>query len=635
MTNVDFGTYAAWRAAARELLQPLAALMHPGEAGLAIAGPASANGANADRLESFARPMLLAAHYLQSAPEPRDEPHTGPDPAAFRVRLATWFREGLVAGTDPSGPHYWGPDANYHQLHVEIGLLTIALQIAPRDLWEPLTRPERDQVAAWIATIRGSGFVNNNHYFMAIHAYEFLGRHGYGRRTDRAIIDEYFSRLELMHRGNGWFEDGINQAFDYYNAYAFNFYGVWWARLHGARDPARATRWREWSRQFLRDYEHFFAASGEHPPFGRSLTYRFNAVAPFGLAVLEGCCDLPLGRVRRLCTRNLRFFLSRPIRQEQGCLALGWTDRFDASAELYSGAGSPYWAAKGFSSLLVPPDHAYWTAPEEELQSERGDHAHPIKPAMMVARSTRGEVEILNAGSQVSHVNLRYGPWKWSKHAYRTGAGYTLAFPLQTNWSPDSALCLELPGAIVYGRHSTVPLELDEQHVLFSTNFGFAPAQVNAFVETLLFWNRGWILQLHTIEARQKGVFRLGGYALPLTDPKVNRTGEAAYLAAFAADGRGTALQLLAGAPHAGWDTRLDETTARTHLSAPFHATPVFRTEEISGAIWIAALAWTGADGHEAAPWKILAAPAGEWTLTHPQLGNWKVSHWALPALRA
>jgi len=178
-----------------------------------------------------------------------------------------------------------------------------------------------------------------------------------------------------------------------------------------------------------------------------------------------------------------------------------------------------------------------------------------------------------------------------------------------------------------------VPLELDDQHVLFSYNFGFAPAQVNTHVETLLFWNRGWLLQLHTIEARQKGVLRLGGYALPLTEPQTVRTTVPTYLSAFASDGRGTALQMLAGAPHAGWDTRLDETTTRTHLCAPFHATPVFRSNDIAGTTWIAALAWTGSEASEAAAWKLHSAPAGEWTLVHPQLGTWTVRHWALPAL--
>ena len=83
-------SYAHWRGAARDLLQPLADLMHPGRAGLDITGPASANGAPADRFESFARPMLLAAHYLQSAEEERAPVLRGPDPRAFRARLAAW-----------------------------------------------------------------------------------------------------------------------------------------------------------------------------------------------------------------------------------------------------------------------------------------------------------------------------------------------------------------------------------------------------------------------------------------------------------------------------------------------------------------------------------------------------------------
>jgi hypothetical protein len=192
------------------------------------------------------------------------------------------------------------------------------LQIAPEQLWGPLAQAEKDQVAQWLASARYSGYVNNNHYFMGIHVLEFLGRHGYGRAGDAALVEEYFDRLEKMHRGGGWFEDGINQAYDYYNAYAFNYYGLWWAKLHGGRNPARAKRWREWARSFTLDLEHFFAASGEHPAFGRSLTYRFNVLAPFGLAVSENCCDVPLGRIRRLGTRNLDFFLRHPIYQDQG-----------------------------------------------------------------------------------------------------------------------------------------------------------------------------------------------------------------------------------------------------------------------------------------------------------------------------
>jgi hypothetical protein len=622
-------SYRHWQDSARRLLEPLAALMAPGRADLPIAGPASDHDAQADRLESFARPLLLAAHWLQSASRPED--------ADFRARIAAWFRAGLVLGTDPAHPQYWGPDANYHQHHVEIGLLAIALQIAPADLWAPLTPAQRDQVARWLGTARGNGIVNNNHYFMGVHILEFLAQQGYGRPADRPIVDEFLNRLELMHRGGGWFEDGINQAYDHYNAYAFHFYGLWWARLHGARDPARAQRWRDWARPFVRDYQHFFAASGEHPAFGRSITYRFNCLNVFGLALAENCTDLPPGRLRRLCTRNLDFFLSRPITQAQGCLAIGWTDHFEPLMESYSCAGSPYWCAKGFAPLLLPPEHAFWTAPEEPLPAERGDHAHVVRPAGLVVRSVGGAVEIINAGSQISNMHLRYGAWKWSKTAYRTGIGFTLAFPAATHWSADSALTLQLGDGTTYGRHSTVAVEMDEAHVLYSTNLGFKTGQVNCSVETGVWWKAGWILQVHRYECRTAGVLRVGGYALPLTQPRADCAAPGPVLAAWTPEGAGTVLQALGGFSGYGWDARLDDRTPRSHIAAPYHVTPLATTARVGSPAgesgFVAALAWTGRDRAAAAPWTLAQGDAGAWRLTHATLGEWTIDHWSLPAL--
>lgn len=621
--------YAHWQSAARRLLEPLAALMRPGQASLAIAGPASDHDAQADRLESFARPLLLAAHYLQTVPE------ESADARAFREKVAAWFRAGLVIGSDPTSPHYWGPDANYHQHHVEIGLLCIGLQLASRDLWDPLTTPEKDQVARWLGSARGNGIVNNNHYFMGVHILEFLGARGYARRTDRPIVDEFLNRLELMYRGGGWFEDGINQAYDHYNAYAFHFYGLMWAHLHGARDPARAARWREWARLFVRDYQHFFAASGEHPAFGRSICYRFNCLNVFGMALAEHCCDLAPGMLRRLCTRNLDFFLSKPaIFQEQGCLSIGWTDRFEGLMEVYSCAASPYWAAKGFAALLLPPTHPFWTVPEEPLPSERGDHVHVIQTAGLVVRSTGGAVEIVNAGSQISNLMLRYGAWKWSKTAYRTGVSFTCAFPHQTNWSVDSALTVQLDDGTVYGRHSTVAVEMDAHHVLYSTNLGFKTNQANTGVETVVWWRAGWLLQLHTFEARQPVVLRLGGYAIPLADGHVLRSDPGSTLSAWSGDERGTVLQSLSPSLIATeWSTRLDDTTPRAHVAAPYHATPVARTARLTGPGHIAALVWTGTDRAESAPWKVISTAAGTWKFSHPVLGPWEITHWSLPSL--
>ncbi len=643
--------YRHWQLQAKRLLEPLVALMHPGRADLAITGPSSDHDAQADRLETFARPLTLAAHFLCSAEHPKD--------CALRQNISRWFREGLVAGTDPTGPHYWGPDASYHQHHVEMGLMSIALQIAPESLWAQLTKAEKDQVARWFATCRGNGIVNNNHLFMSVHILEFLGRHGYAHRTDRAVIAAHLRQLETMHRGGGWFEDGINQAFDHYNAYAFHFYGLWWARLHGERDHACAIRWREWARLFVRDYQHFFAASGEHPAFGRSIMYRFNTINVFGLAVATASTDLPLGRLRRLCTRNLDFFLAQPITQEQGCLAFGWTDRFEPIAEAYSCSGSPYWCAKGLAVLTIPPEHAFWHVAEEPLPAELGDFAHAVPPAGLLVRSVGGEVEIINAGSMVGNTQLRYGAWKWSKLAYRTGVSFTLAKrDFATDWSFDSALTQELPDGRVFGRHSTVCVEMDESHIGYSHGMGHKVGQVSTSAESFVWWKKGWLLHIHQLDVRQlpakpssktgvRGllnghrplVYRVGGYALPLNSAeagavRLNRPENApSTLSAFTPASRGTVLQPLHGFTATEWDNRLDDATPRRHLHAPYHVCPILRTDRLHGPLFLAALSWTGRDRAEAQPWQMVSCNAGHWTLQHPTLGTWEIKHWALPAI--
>ncbi len=631
--------YLHWQDSARRLLEPLAALMHPGRADLDIAGAPSDHDKQADRLESFARPLTLAAFWLQSAARPED--------AAFRVRLAGWFREGLVAGTNPAGPHYWGPDASYHQHHVEMGLMAIALQVATRDIWAPLSADEKAQIARWFATCRGGGIVNNNHLFMSVHILEFLGKHGYAHRTDRAVIAAHLNQLETMHRGGGWFEDGINQAYDHYNAYAFHFYGLMWSHLHGMQDAARATRWRDWAKLFIRDYQHFFAASGEHPAFGRSITYRFNCLNVFGLALAENCTDVAPGLLRRLCTRNLDFFLTRPIYTEQGGLAPGFTDRFDKIIEPYSAPASPYWAAKGFTPLLLPPTHAFWNDAEQPLPAERG-FVHVMTAPGLVTRSVPGgDIEILNAGSMVGNTQLRYGAWKWSKLSYRTGVHFCYAFPEISNVSLDSALTAQVDDGRLFGRHSTVAVELTNEHLGYSWNLGFKTGQVNTGVETFVFWCAGWLLHVHHYEARQPVVLRIGGFALPLPQvgavalngpselgPTAGRLGATApILSTFAPDGRGTALQPLLGFTASEWDTRLDDSTARRHVTAPYHATPIAKTARHTGPGVLAALSWSGADRAESAAWQIVSGAAGDWKLTHPKLGDWSVRHWSLPAL--
>lgn len=622
VTTLPEGDYAWWRSAAEHLLVPLAALMKPDKADLPLVGRASNHGATADRLESFARPCLLAAHWFASEP--------GASESLSRDEIAAWFRRGLLVGTDPSSPEYWGPTANHHQHTVEMAALTLALQIARTSLWEPLSKSNREQVARWFASVRGAGLHRNNHMFFGVMTLAFLNQEGFDRSSDGPVMHHLLEVLESMALGGGWFIDGMNETVDYYQAYAFHYYGPWWAKLYGHTDPERARRWKEWTRKFLKDYIHFFAASGENPPFGRSQCYRFAASAPFGLAEHCGVSAIPPGQARRVCTRNLDFFLRRGVLQKQGALSLGWTDEFPELTEAYSCAGSPYWAAKGFAPLLLPSNHRFWQAKEERLPSERSDFQITVPQAGLVVRSHDGEVEVLNNANGICVGNIAFGTWKWGKLSFRSGVGGEIA-PSAGRYPLDTALTAEYANGSVYGRHQCQPVIVAMDHCASVYGLGDRYSQNHASVETHLWWKGGWQFHWHRVLAYQPAVFRLGTYSLPLKDASPQNMSIAAGFAHAESVECGVAIQPLLGFPHI--QAHESDPQRRTHILTWHSLVLAAETDAIVGEQDLMALVWVGRIDKERAPWKVRSSSEGKLTLRHPALGEWHIAHPEFPKL--
>jgi len=562
-TQIELSTYEQSVLVAEKLLVPLVQRMQPGAAFIPLDGPASDHGEVADLLESFARPCLLAAHWLAAQ---------GGEGLGFtREQVALWFREGLVAGTDPSAETYWGPVTNYHQHSVEMGALVLSLEIARDHLWSPLSEAEKQQVMNWLRTARGCGYHRNNHLFFGVLPLCFLIREGAGSPGDQGLVLRWLDILESMYLKDGWFIDGMNETVDIYNAYAWHYYGLWWGKLYGEMDPDRAQRWRDYTVPFLKDYTHFFAASGENVPFGRSMVYRFNAAAPFGLAHLCGVNALDPGLSRTIFMKNVEFYTSRL--PEDKPLSLGWTDEFPLMAEVYSCAGSPYWAAKAFSPLLMDPSDPFWTAPAQPLPSEGDDFVRPIPAAGLVVRSIDGDIELLNSETAINPGNTRFGAYKWGKTSYRTGVGLEVA-STSGEYPRDAALTAEAEDGTVYGRHSTHMLKCTEDESAMVYVLGHKVAHFAVQVETHVWWNRGWQLQLHKVNALQPATMTVGGQSLPVGDETYK-------------------VKLL---PILGWedsDTVSHDASDRTHILAECSEYPILTTK-IDGEVTLICLAYCG-----------------------------------------
>ncbi|MEO1128878.1 MAG: DUF2264 domain-containing protein [Planctomycetota bacterium] len=616
----------AWFAhRAESLLQPLTVRMQEGRSAFDLVGRVSSHGVVADRLEAFARPALLASLWLQSL----RRQDTRREPVDIRVdpdRIASWLRTAIRLGTDPASPEYWGSLTNYHQHAVEMAILAMAIEEADADLWAPLDASTHKALATWLGQIRGHAGHANNHWFFDVLVLEFLRARGMGARGDDMLIAGMMDELECMYRGGGWFIDGCNETYDHYNAFSFHTYGLFWARRYGQRDPSRRERWLSMTHAFVESYATLFAASGEHVPIGRSLTYRFNAASVFPLAAALGVGNVPAGELRRLTRQSIAFFDGAA--NERAPMPLGWTDRFETFVEPYSCEASPYWASKAFFALTLDPSDPFFEDEERPVPSERGESTTVIAPPGWVVRQRDGDAEIVGAGVRCApSAASRFGPWKWGRLSVRTGVGWLVPEDGE-EYPADASLTASGPGLQRwFGRQVSYPIALTEDHAACVYGLGSAEAEFHINVRTSMWWKAGWILAVHHVKCWQPSMLRHGGFALPWIAGTTSMEQTEASVRVSSPELH-SCLQIVAGFDHIDIDRR-EPGQARRHLTSDDHALAIARMggvqRPIEGEHTCAVLFGTMRDEAEAAAWAIETTADG-WDLHHPTLGAWSVS---------
>ncbi|UCM88633.1 DUF2264 domain-containing protein [Streptomyces marincola] len=398
-------TRAHWEHTADRLLGAVRRHARPGNALIDLPGPPSGSGTWSDGLEGFARTFLLAAFRAAHAPE--DE--------AARI-LAPWA-EGLAHGSDPAAPHRWPRPADVRQARVEAASIAIGLHETRHLLWDRLPDPVRERLCDWLSDLAGAEVPPNNWvWFRAVTA-AFL--RSVGAPHSAADIEHAIAETDGWYLGHGWYTDGRRTNVDHYNGWAMHLYPLWYCRVSGAdAEPGLRERYRERLRAFLTDAAHLVAGDGAPLHQGRSLTYRFAAAAPFWNGVLFGADPLPPGLARRAASGMLRHFTERGALEPDGLLSLGWHRPFEPVRQRYSGPASPYWASKGFSGLLLPPDHPAWTVREAPLPVERGGFTRVLPAPGWVVSGTAADGVIRVANHGTEHSN-GYEPF-YSRAAYTT-----------------------------------------------------------------------------------------------------------------------------------------------------------------------------------------------------------------------
>lgn len=334
------------------------------------AGMTSYNGPAMDRLEGFSRTAPLLSAWIHGDRATRVATADGHD-----VDLLDTLRDGVLAGTDPHGPEYWGDIGHWSQAIVEASDIALSLWLTRATLWQQLSPAERERIARWLLQVHGKRIPDNNWHLFVVQVDRTLA--ALGMAHDAAASARHYERVKGFHRGHGWFRDGDHEdlpGFDYYNAWGFHYHLQWLRRIDPDWDAAFID---QASCDFLADYRHFIGPDGL-PMLGRSACYRMAAPAPLVLGHATPGSSVSAGEARRALDVVWQYFVRRGALQG-GSVTQGYFGADPRLLEDYSGPASCLWSLRSLvAAFALPDDTPFWRQPPQLLPVERGDYSITI-----------------------------------------------------------------------------------------------------------------------------------------------------------------------------------------------------------------------------------------------------------------
>ncbi len=366
-----------------------------------------------DPSETLERSMLLVAIYTAATGKDRVPGYDG--------SITRPYLNGIIRGTDPDSDGYWG----LHPIHSPLGTnIAMSILLSPKFLWNPLTQRQRDNLLDYLADLVKTRAWDCNCWYFPMMAVPLLEKHG--RPVNRVFLTRIFNRLLNWYRGDGWYIDGGNFTFDYYNWWGFQLYNH--ALLHF--DPLWRDEFgsqiKQASGYFQEALPYFFGRDGGPIPWGRSVTYRFAVLSAIGYPLLSDSSLLPPGQARRIASGCLKYFWERGGMSENGLLEPGFHGPNSVVAEDYIRRGGPYWAVHGLVPLVLPQDHPFWTDKELPMPADRTGGRRALKGPEIVLKVSPldGEARLYPGGSAVGHKGKWQRGIKYFQHAYSSYLGW-------------------------------------------------------------------------------------------------------------------------------------------------------------------------------------------------------------------
>ena len=307
-----------------------------------------------EQLEGICRTLFLAVPLLKE----------NPDLEIKNIKIAEYYRRQILNLVDSKSalfirPRPSGEDPS--QVLVELGALAISFFIEPEILWAPFTGQEKDALARTMISYADGPTIASNWRFFNIFILSFFKKQGY--EINEALLEKYLIETLNQYRGRGWYND--NPAYDYYSMWSFQLYGILWSTFYGRQyHPEIADRFIENFSDLNNNYPYLFSRDGKMIMWGRSISYRMAAVAPFAFMGLNNRQEINYGWMRRIASGVILQFLKNPSFMKDNVPTLGFYGAFEPAVQKYNCRGSVFWMGKVFLGLLVSADSPFWKETE-------------------------------------------------------------------------------------------------------------------------------------------------------------------------------------------------------------------------------------------------------------------------------
>lgn len=336
-------------------------------------------------MECFGRLMAGLAPWLSL---PDDDTAEGKQ----RKQLREWALKSYAQSVDPESKDYllWRKEG---QPLVDAAYIAESFLRGYDALWVPLDDLTKQRYIAEFQQLRRVDPPYTNWLLFSSTVECFLKKAG--AQTDYYRITSALRKVDEWYVGDGWYSDGEDFAFDYYNSFVIHpMYveclevmtnggkqNIW--NVKGGNFPNALKR----MQRFGMILERFVSPEGTFPVFGRSITYRTGVLQPLALLSFRGWLpkELPAGQVRAAMTAVIqRMFGDNRNFNAEGYLTLGFNGSQPNISDWYTNNGSLYLASLAFLPLGLPADAPFWTDAPQPWTSKKAwggedfpkDHAY-------------------------------------------------------------------------------------------------------------------------------------------------------------------------------------------------------------------------------------------------------------------